>query len=258
MSDLQTTTEGSALLVEITRPKQANALSTDLLQELEAAMDAAEADRGIRAVVLTGSSSVFSAGADLREAVASFDVMDALRYVRLLQRATTTIESMLKPVVAAIRGHCMTGGLELVLACDRRVAGTSAHFAITSSRIGSVAGMGGTQRLPRVVGAAAAKDILYTGRDVAADEALAIGLVDELHADEDVISVAFEWAGTVADRAPLSVSLTKMAVNTGVDLDLASALSVELGLAVLAAGTADRAEGIQAFLEKRPPSFSGS
>jgi enoyl-CoA hydratase/carnithine racemase len=249
---------GPARLVSINRPDKANALSVDLLTELEAALDAAEGEQDVRAVILTGNDRVFSAGADLNESITATGIFESIRYLRKLQSVTRCIEGLLKPVVAAVRGHCMTGGLEVALACDLRIAGSGARFAITSARIGSVAGLGGTQRLPRIVGASRAKDILLTGRTVDAAEAGAIGLVDEVVADASVLDRALAWVDEVATRAPLSVGLSKLAVNAGGSAGMDSALSLEAVLSTLAAGTADRQEGISAFLEKRQPVFRGA
>lgn len=254
---LSTSMRGPALLVRFDRPDKANALSTELLGELVSVLDDAEQDTAVRGVVLTGGERLFSAGADLREVVADRDMVATLRYMRFVQRVTRTVEQIGTPVIAAIRGHCLTGGLELALSCDLRLAGESAHFAITSSRIGSVAGMGGTQRLTRVVGASRAKDILLSGRDVAAAEAGEIGLVDGVHPDEEVLDRAVAWVAQVAQRAPLAVHLSKLAVNLGAGTDLDTALGIEGAFAALAAGTADRREGIRAFLDKRPAVFRG-
>lgn len=255
---LKTSMQGAALLVRLDRPTKANALNTALLGELVAVLDEAELDAAVRGVILTGGERLFSAGADLQEVVADRDIVETLRYMRFVQRATRTVEQIGTPVIAVIRGHCLTGGLELVLACDMRLAGESAHFAITSSRIGSVAGMGGTQRLTRVVGSSRAKDILLSGRDVDAAEAGETGLVDAVYPDSEVLDRAVQWVEQVATRAPLAVHLSKLAVNVGAGTDLDTALGVESAFATLAAGTADRREGIQAFLDKRSAVFKGA
>lgn len=255
--NLDVSREGAAVVVRLDRPQKANALSLDLFAELEQALDAAERDPSVRGAVITGSDRLFSAGADLSEAIDVAQLLEALHYIRVIQRATTTLEMLTIPVVAAIRGPCMTGALELVLACDLRFAGESARFAVTSSRIGSVAGMGGTQRLPRLVGKSRASDILLTGRDVLAVEAAEIGLVDRVVPDDEVMTQALAWIEEIATRAPLSVALSKLAITLGSDVDLTSGLGIERVIAATAATTDDRREGMQAFLDKRAPAFRG-
>lgn len=159
--------------------------------------------------------------------------------------------------MAAIHGACRTGGVELALACDRRIAGADATFSVTSSRIGSVAGLGGTQRLPRIVGRAAALDILLTGRVLGAERALQIGLVDELVEEGQHVAEAVSWVEECAAGAPVAVWLAKLAVTVGSEASLATALEYERLLTALAFTTEDRKDGMSAVLEKRPPRFVG-
>ena len=168
-----------------------------------------------------------------------------------------TIERLSKPVIAAINGHCMTGALEVALACDIRLAGTEAKFAITSSRIGTVAGAGGTQRLPRLVGIQRAKDILMGGEVFGAEAAKDYGLVLDVHAPGAVVDKAVERITVYAERAPLSVWFAKKAVNVGMQMDLEDALELEQSMVAHLYSTEDRIEGITAFLEKRTAKFKG-
>jgi enoyl-CoA hydratase/carnithine racemase len=161
-------------------------------------------------------------------------------------------------LIAAIEGFCITGGCELALACDLRVAGAGASFAITSSRIGTVAGAGGTQRLPRVIGPARALEMLFSADPVPAEEAYRIGLVNRLVPTGGALAAAKEWATTYAQRAPLSLAFVKRAVYRGLQMDLDSGLELETFLVTTIYGTADKQEGISAFLEKRAPSFQGA
>lgn len=256
-STLRVRRERAAAVIELHRPERMNALSLELLGELEAELDRADTDASVRVVVLTGSERAFSTGVDLNEVVAATEIGDSLRFLGRLRRANTTIETLSKPVVAAIRGYCLTGGLELALACDLRFAASDARFGVTSAKIGSVAGMGGTQRLPRLIGASRAKDLLLTGRFLEADEALSAGLVDRVVEPERVVDEALEWADACAEQAPLAVWLAKYGVNVGLNVDLTSALDLEALLTTLAFGTEDREEGVRAFLEKRRASFQG-
>jgi enoyl-CoA hydratase/carnithine racemase len=160
-------------------------------------------------------------------------------------------------VIAAISGYCLTGGLEMALACDLRVAADNAQFGITSCKIGTVAGAGGTQRLPRLIGTARAKELLFCGDFIDAHEAYRIGLINRLVPRGQEVSAARDLITIYAQRAPLSLRLTKQAVNTGINLDLESALDLENTLTAAIYQTADRQEGIQAFLDKRPARFTG-
>lgn len=246
---------GTARLVRLHRPARHNALNLQMLGELRSALEDADGDADVRGVVLAGSEKVFSTGADLTEAVDVRDVAGVLRYLRELGRVATTMESLSKPVVAAIDGYCFTGGLELALACDLRFAGPTARFAITSSSIGSLPGMGATQRLPRVIGETNAKDLLLSARVIDLDEATTMGLVRA--APGGAVEDALRWLELTADRAPLSVWLAKWAVGTGSALDLGPGLELERVAAALLFTSEDKNEGMHAFLEKRPPRFEG-
>lgn len=256
-ASLRVSREGTTEIIRLHRPERMNALTLAQLAELSAELARVDEDDAVRVVVLTGTEKAFSTGLDLHEAVGSTAIGETLRYLARFRRFNATLETLSKPVVAAIRGFCLTGGLEIAMACDLRFAAEDARFGITSARIGSVAGMGGTQRLPRLVGPSRAKDLLLTGRFIGAAEALEIGLVDRVVPPERVLEEALAWAALCAERAPLSVWLAKLAVNTGLNVDLASALDLESLLTTLAFGTEDKAEGMRAFLEKRPPRFRG-
>lgn len=248
---------GPAATITMHRPEKQNALSVELMTELERALRALEREPGIAAVVLTGSETTFSAGADLNEALAVTDAMDYLAWNRVWRSLTSAIERHLKPVIAAVNGYCLTGGLELALACDLRIAGEAATFGITSAKIGSVAGAGGTQRLPRLVGPSQAKRLLFSGEFIDAAEARRIGLVDTVVPVGEVLAETQRLARVYAERGPLSLSWHKLAVNTGLNMDLESALDFEASLSAQAFATADKAEGMRAFLEKRAPHFQG-
>jgi enoyl-CoA hydratase/carnithine racemase len=246
-----------AAIITLNRPEFRNALSVELITEVERALRILEEEPDISAVVLAGSVKAFSAGMDLNEAVEITSPMDYLRWNRLFRSLTYTIEHHLKPVIAAINGYCLTGGLELALACDIRVAGQGASFGITSSKIGSVAGAGGTQRLPRIVGPGQAKRLLFGAEFIDGAEAARIGLVDVLVPDDEVLAETQRMAELYATRGPLSLAWHKLAVNTGLNLDQESALDFEAALSAQAFATDDKAEGMRAFLEKRTATFHG-
>ncbi len=254
--NLELVVDDAAGVVTFARPARLNAISSDLLTELPAAVAELENDPKVRAIVLTGSERAFSTGADLTEALTVDDPVKFMAYNRLWRAATYTMEHSTKPVIAAIDGYCLTGGLELALACDLRIAGPQAKFGITSAKIGSVAGAGGTQRLPRLVGAAVAMDLLFSGRFIDAMEAARIGLVSRV-VSSDVVAEAKAMAGTFASHGPLSLAWMKLAVHVGSNLDIESALDFEAALSALAFSSKDKREGMTAFLEKRAPNFGG-
>ena len=241
--------EGAAAVITLNRPDKRNAISVQLMDELTAALALAESDETVRAVILTGGNSYFAAGADLNEALQVTSAKQGIEYFKRWHRLNTTVEELEKPVIAAIEGFCITGGLELALACDLRVAGEGATFAITSAKIGTVAGAGGTQRLPRIVGAANALD---------AQEAHRIGLINRRVPQGAALSAAKAMVKVYERRAPISLALVKRAVHRGMQMDLQSAIEFETFLVTTIYGTDDKREGISAFLEKRTAQFKGA
>jgi enoyl-CoA hydratase/carnithine racemase len=255
---IQVSRDGAAGLITLNRPEKLNAISFALLRELSLAVAELEDDPDIRGIVLTGSRKAFSTGADLAEAVLVDTGQKFMPYNRLWRAATYAMEHCRKPIIAAVSGYCLTGGLEIALACDIRLAAPNAVFGITSAKIGSVAGSGGTQRLPRLVGPAVAMEMLFTARFVDAGEAASVGLVNRVVTDGDVVDAAKEMVGVFARRGPLSLAWMKMAVHTGLNLDLESSLDLEAILSASAFGSEDKTEGMNAFLEKRDPVFRGA
>ncbi len=249
--------EGPAAIITLNRPDRRNAISRQMMSEIMAATQDADSDPAVRSLILTGGGEFFSAGADLNEAIEVKGAADGLSYFRSLHKLTTTLESLSKPVIAAIEGFCMTGGCELALACDLRVAGAGATFAITSARIGTVAGAGGTQRLPRIVGLANALELLFSAESIDTDEAFRIGLVNRKTERGGALRRALAMAAVHAERAPLSLAFAKRAARRGMEMDLASGLDLEAFIAACIYGTGDKQEGISAFLEKRKAEFRG-
>jgi len=249
--------DGAAALIRFDRPRQRNALSLRALEEIMDAIGQADADKSVRGVILTGGPQLFSAGADLNDALQIDSVESGMTYFRKWHRLCEALETCSKPCLAAIEGYCMTGGFELSLACDLRIASRSASFAITSSRIGTVAGAGGTQRLPRIVGRAHALEIMFAAEPITAEHAYRIGLINRLVEDGQALTEAKRLVALYATRAPLSLALVKRAIYRGLDMDLSSGLEFETMLVTTIYGTADKKEGISAFLEKRPPEFKG-
>ncbi|MFY0611762.1 MAG: enoyl-CoA hydratase/isomerase family protein [Hyphomicrobiaceae bacterium] len=246
-----------AIVLTLNRPAARNALSSQLLARLRAALLEAEQDPEIRGIVLTGNEKYFSAGADLKEAMENHTPLEIGRWLDHFTDLNRTIERLSKPVIAAINGHCMTGALEVALACDIRLAGSGAQFAITSARIGTVAGAGGTQRLPRMVGIQRAKDILMGAEVFGANAAKEYGIVLDVFAPDEVVDKALERVSVYAERAPLSVWFAKKAVHVGTQMDLEDAIEFEQSMVAHLYSTEDRIEGISAFLEKRSATFKG-
>ena len=192
---------------------------------------------------------------DLDDLAGVSGVAETQRALGVFRDTNAAIERCPKPVIAAIAGWCLTGGLELALACDVRVAADTARFGITSARIGTVAGAGGTQRLPRLIGAGRAKEMLFSAEPIDAAEALRIGLVNRVAPAGREVEAALEMARVFARRAPLCLWFAKSAVNVGLTMPLEAALAFEIGLTTQLFTTEDRAEGLRAFQDKRDAEF---
>jgi len=237
-------------VIRLDRPPM-NALNSQFQDEIAAAAAQVSADQEIRAVIIYGGERVFAAGADIKEmAEATYSQMAA--DTRRLQDSFTAVAKIPKPVVAAITGYALGGGLELALCADFRVAGESARVGQPEILLGVIPGAGGTQRLPRLVGPARAKDIVYTGRFVGAAEALAIGLVDRVVPDADVYQAARDLVDRYAGGPAIALRAAKQAIDEGLDVDLDSGLEIErLNFAGLFA-TEDQRTGMRSFIENGP------
>jgi len=255
--NIATSRDGAAFVITFNRPKRRNAISVATMDELIDAAREADADPAIRGIILTGGKEYFSAGADLNDALAISGAADGLAYFKRWHRLCDVFENLTKPVLAAIEGFCMTGGCEFAMACDIRIAGEGASFAITSSKIGTVAGAGGTQRLARLVGPAKALEIMFAADPIDVDEAHRIGLINRKVAKGKALEEAKKMIKGYEHRAPLSLAFVKRVVHRGLQMDLASALEFEAFLVTAIYSTEDRKEGISAFLEKRQAKFKG-
>jgi enoyl-CoA hydratase/carnithine racemase len=243
-------TEGAVAVIRLDRPPM-NALNTRVQDELAEAAAQITADAAVRAAVIYGGEKVFAVGADIKE-------MSEAGYVRMaadsrrLQASFTAIAKIPKPVIAAVTGYALGGGLELALCADFRVAGASAKLGQPEILLGIIPGAGGTQRLPRLVGPARAKDIVFTGRFVAAQEALQIGLVDEVTPDDEVFTRAHEMAARYSNGPAVALAAAKQAIDDGLNMDLDTGLEIErLHFAALFA-TEDQRTGMQSFIENGP------
>ena len=243
-------TDQAVATIRLERPPM-NALNAQVQDEIAAAAAQVTADQEVRAVILYGGGKVFAAGADIKEmADASYGRMAA--DTRRLQDAFTAVAKIPKPVVAAITGYALGGGLELALCADFRVAGESARVGQPEILLGVIPGAGGTQRLPRLVGPARAKDIVFTGRFVGAAEALAIGLVDRVVPDADVYQAACDLVARYASGPAIALRAAKQAIDEGLEVDLDTGLEIErLNFAGLFA-TEDQQTGMRSFIENGP------
>jgi enoyl-CoA hydratase len=242
--------EGAVATIRLDRPKM-NALNAQVQEELAEAARQVSADTGVRAVVLYGGEKVFAAGADIKE-MADLSYADMAVRSDRLQEFTTALAAIPKPVIAAITGYALGGGLEVALAADFRVAGASAKVGQPEILLGIIPGAGGTQRLTRLIGPARAKDLIFSGRHVEADEALAIGLVDAVVPDADVHTEALRRAARHADGPAVALRAAKQAIDAGLEVDLATGLEIErLQFAALFA-TEDQKIGMRSFVEEGP------
>ena len=241
----------------VNRPHRLNALNRATIEALDDFFADAAQDAGTRAVVVTGAGTKsFVAGADIEE-VSGFSALEGREWGMLGQAMLHRVESMEKPVIAAINGYALGGGLELAMACHLRVAATSARLGQPELKLGIVPGFGGTQRLPRLVGKGRALEMLLTGEPVSAGEAQAMGLVNRVAEPERLLEEARKLAEKVLRNGPVAVALTLRAVNRGCEMPLAEALEWEVSQYALSCATEDVREGTRAFLEKRTPKFRG-
>jgi enoyl-CoA hydratase len=249
--------EGIATIT-INRPELRNALTQALMSELGQAVDLAESDEDIRVLILTGAGErAFVAGADINE-VSARDTLSELGANSRLRRAVyLRLEHLSKPSIAAVNGYALGGGCELALACTLRVAADSARFGQPEINLGIIPGLGGTQRLSRLVGKGRAMELILTGELIDAQEAFRIGLVNRIVPAANLMEEARALAKILAGKAPLALQAAKDAIDYGADMNLTAALEFENRLFAIVSGSADRAEGIAAFLERRKPEWRG-
>jgi enoyl-CoA hydratase len=241
-------------VVLLNRPRQLNALSDELMDELVSALQHLDRDEAIRCIVLGGSERAFAAGADIAELAATSAI--ELYYARRIER-WDTIRGLWTPLVAGVSGYCLGGGCELAMACDLIVASETARFGQPETSLGIIPGAGGTQRLTRAVGKAKAMDVILSGRFLTADEALAAGLVARVVAREALLDEASAVAREIAAKGPVATRLAKEAVDRAYESTLQLGLEYERRALNLAFASEDAKEGLSAFMEKRKPDFRG-
>ena len=239
-------------LIQLNRPDALNALSASLLAELLQALLSADRDGSVAAIVLTGSDRAFAAGADIRE-MQSMSLQNCCRREAL--SGWSAVSRVRKPIIAAVNGLALGGGCELAMMCDVVYAGESALFGQPEIKLGTIPGMGGSQRMPRVVGKSLAMEACLTGVTIDAKQALNFGLVSKVCEPDCVVSEAVKLGERIAKKSKLIVSLCKEAISSAYELSLQEGLRCERKLFLATFGTEDRREGISAFFEKRKPRF---
>lgn len=253
--NILTRVEGRAGVVQLNRPKALNALNRELMTELMDALAAFDGDPAIGCMVVTGSDRAFAAGADIKEmAGATPTTMMTNSFIDLWDR----LRAVGKPIIAAVSGFALGGGCELAMACDLLVASETAQFGQPEINLGVIPGAGGTQRLTLAVGKAIAMEMVLNGRYLSAAEALAHGLVNRVYPVEVYLEEAIRLANSIAERAPVAARLAKEAVNAAYEMPLRAGLDHERRLFYLLFGTADQKEGMDAFVNKRKPTWTGS
>lgn len=246
----------SIAIIAINRPEALNALNSSVLKELISAAGEAAGDGSVRAVIITGEGKAFVAGADIAE-MKNFGVLEGYEFACLGHSAFSALEDMAKPVIAAVNGFALGGGTELALACDFILASEKAKFGQPEVNLGVIPGFGGTQRLARAVGINKARELIYSGEIISAEEARRIGLVSEVYKSEELMEKAMEKTRLIASKGPCAVASAKSVINKGAGLPLSAALELEKQAFSAVFGTEDQAEGMSAFVEKRKPVFNG-
>ncbi len=249
--------KGAILIVRINRERALNALSRETVAELQQLFSFYWSDDAVKCVILTGSGEkAFVAGADITELI-DLDARSGADFSARGLYLMKTIQNFPRPVIAAINGFALGGGCELALACDIRLASDRAKLGQPEVNLGVIPGYGGTQRLSRLVGRGKAMQLILTGEIISAGEAHRIGLVDEVYPPDQLMTKALEMAELICSKAPLAIASAKECINRGIDVNLSAACDLEKANFGSVCGTGDKNEGMEAFLEKRKPSFTG-
>lgn len=244
-------------LIILQRPEAANAMSKELLDELNNTLQAVDSNPSIYCTILTGSGEkAFCAGADLKERKGMTN-SEVIQAVQLISSTVTRVEQMKMPVIAAINGVAFGGGLELALACDLRVAADHVKLGLTETSLAIIPGAGGTQRLPRLIGIGQAKRLIYTAKPVSAHEAMSLGLIEEIATSDQLLHTTMTTAKLIANNGPIALRQAKQAIDSGMQTDLLTGLTIEHLCYKETIATDDRLEGLTAFQEKRKPKYKG-
>lgn len=246
--------KGGIGYVTMNRPKALNALNTEVLTELDDVFRAIDKDDEVRVAIVTGEGRSFIAGADIAQ-MSELNGTEGRDMTIQGQKVMELIESINKPVIAAVNGFALGGGNELAMACDIRIASEKAKFGQPEVNLGIIPGYGGTQRLPRLVGKGMAKKLIYSAEMIDAQEAYRIGLVDEVVPAEELMEAAEKLAKTIMSKAPIAIKMAKVAINNGINTDLTIGVQFEAESYTSTFVSEDRVEGMKAFVEKRPAEF---
>jgi enoyl-CoA hydratase len=250
-------TDDGIATITFNRPKALNALNDDLLKEFSLALDDISKNEDIRVLILTGAGEkAFVAGADITE-LSTFNSIQAKAFSQKGQKTISMLQELAIPVIAAVNGFALGGGSEVALACDFIYASENAVFGLPEITLGIMPGFGGTQRLPRLIGKNMAKEMMFTGKMIKADEAYRIGLVNKVCPPESLMDEVLKTAKTVASKGKVSLRGIKHAVNTGINSDLVTGCNIEVDAFALCFASEDAKEGTSAFLEKRKAEFKG-
>lgn len=246
---------GGITVMKVSAPKSLNALNSTILKEMDDFID--HLDKATRVLIITGDGEKsFVAGADISE-MAHLNEQDGFEFGRLGAQVFRKIELLPMPVIAAVNGFALGGGCELAMSCDIRIASSKAKFGQPEVGLGIIPGFSGTHRLPKLIGQGYAKEMIYTGKVIRADEALRIGLVNAVYEPEELMDKAMEMAQLMLKNAPVAISLAKQSINEGYDLDADGAIGLENKLFGKCFATRDQKEGMDAFLNKRKADFQG-
>ena len=248
--------EGIAVF-SMNKPSTKNAISRNFLTQLQNALDAVKFDKNLRAFILKSDvPGTFCAGADLKER-AKMRMEDVGRFVSMARNLVTDLHDLPVPTIAAIDGVALGGGLEVALACDMRIAGKTSKIGLVETRLAIIPGAGGTQRLPRLIGMAKAKELIFTARILNGEQSEEIGLVNYVVDENQAYNKALEIASEILPQGPIALQMAKNAINQGMEVDLISGLKFEEACYAQVIPTKDRLEGLQAFKEKRKPVYRG-
>ncbi|TGE31666.1 enoyl-CoA hydratase-related protein [Desulfosporosinus sp. Sb-LF] len=249
--------EDDLAILYINRPKAMNALNAEALYELEEAIKEVKADPNVKVMIVTGmGDKSFVAGADI-SFILPLSPAEGRFFSDLGERVMRQFELLEKPVIAAVNGFALGGGCELAMSCDMRLASETAVFALPEVGLGVIPGFGGTQRLPRLIGEGRAKELTFTAEVINAQEAYRLGLVNHVYPLDQLMDQAKKLARKIAAKAPLAVGYAKFAINKGLQVDIETAMSIESDMFGMCCATADKSEGMSAFVEKRKPKFMG-